>query len=227
MQLLQSQKLAALGVMAGGIAHEIRNPLAVCSSAAQFLKNPNIEPELQEECIDRLLIGIHKASSIIENLLRFARPSSSTEMTPVNLLDVIQDALQLVSNQAKIEKISVSVEFPHQALAVYGNANLLQQVFINLFLNGINSMPEGGRLSISAKKSENGAEVRIEDTGCGISQENLEKIFDPFFTLSRVGKGTGLGLSICYSIVKQHLGNIEVQSMAGKGSVFIVSLPLL
>lgn len=227
MQLLQSQKLAALGVMAGGIAHEIRNPLAVCSSAAQFLKNPGVRAELREECIDRILSGIHKASSIIENLLRFARPSSTTEMTQLDLLDVVRDALALVSNQAKIAQISVSVDFQDQQIAVYGNANLLQQMFLNLVLNAVNSMSDGGRLLISAKRTENGAEVDIEDTGCGISQEHIEKIFDPFFTLSPVGKGTGLGLSICYSIVKQHLGNIEVQSSEGNGTVFKVQLPVL
>lgn len=150
MQLLQSQKLAALGVMAGGIAHEIRNPLAVCSSAAQFLKNPNVKPELREECIGRILAGISKASSIIENLLRFARPSSSTEM------------------------------------AVRGNANLLQQMFLNFFLNAFNAMPQGGRLTVEARRSEDVVHVRIKDTGCGISPEHLEKIFDPFFTLSPV-----------------------------------------
>jgi len=227
MQLLQSQKLAALGVMAGGIAHEIRNPLAVCSSAAQFLKSPDTSPDLREECIARILSGIHKASSIIENLLRFARPSSSTEMAAVNLVDAIGDALQLVSNQAKIEKISVSADFSDKEIAVYGNANLLQQMFINLFLNAINSMHDGGRLTVCAGRLENGAVARIEDTGCGISPQHLEKIFDPFFTLSPVGQGTGLGLSICYSIVKQHLGQIEVQSTEGVGTVFTVQLPLL
>lgn len=227
MQLLQSQKLAALGVMAGGIAHEIRNPLAVCSSAAQFLKNPRVKPELREECIDRILGGILKASSIIENLLRFARPSSTTEMTQLDLCDAVRDALQLVSNQAKIAQISVTVDFPDEKIAVYGNANLLQQMFLNLVLNAVNSMPDGGKLLIAAKRTENGAEVDIADTGCGISQEDLEKIFDPFFTLSPVGKGTGLGLSICYSIVKQHLGNIEVQSAVGEGTVFKVHLPVL
>ncbi|MEW6350802.1 MAG: ATP-binding protein [Thermodesulfobacteriota bacterium] len=227
MQLLQSQKLAALGVMAGGIAHEIRNPLAVCSSAAQFLKNPDIKPELHQECIARILDGIHKASAIIENLLRFARPSSTTEMAAVSLLDVIRDSLQLVSNQAKIEKISLSVDFPEQDMSVYANANLLQQMFLNLFLNAINSMPNGGRLTISAHRSDDGAQVRIEDTGCGIRQQDLQRIFDPFFTLSPVGRGTGLGLSICYSIVKQHLGNILVESAEGQGTVFSVHLPLL
>lgn len=227
MQLLQSQKLAALGVMAGGIAHEIRNPLAVCSSAAQFLKNSEIQPEFREECVSRILDGINKASSIIENLLRFARPSSSSEMNPIDVVSVIQDSLQLVSNQAKIGKIGISADLPNWPMGVYGNANLLQQMFVNLFLNAFNSMPEGGTLNVSVRPGEEGALISIQDSGCGISPQHLGKIFDPFFTLSPVGKGTGLGLSICYSIVKQHLGNIEVQSTEGEGSIFTVYLPLL
>lgn len=226
-QLQQSQKLAALGVMAGGIAHEIRNPLAVCFSAAQFLNNTEINSELRQECVKQIMTGIDKASSIIENLLRFARPSSTTEMQPVKLLVVLNETIQLVSNQAKIAKISVSFDSINQDITVYANANLLQQMFVNLFLNAFNSMPDGGRLIISAKHSEKGVEVRVEDTGCGISQEHFEKIFDPFFTLSPVGKGIGLGLSICYSIAKQHLGTIEVQSTEGKGTIFTVQLPVL
>ena len=227
MQLQQSQKLAALGVMAGGIAHEIRNPLAVCFSAAQFLSDAEINPELRQECVKQIMTGIDKASSIIENLLRFARPSSTTDMQPVKLLVILNETIQLVSNQAKIEKISVLFDSFDRDITVYANANLLQQLFVNLFLNAFNSMPDGGQLLITANRSEKGVQIRIEDTGCGISQENLDKIFDPFFTLSPVGKGTGLGLSICYSIVKQHLGTIEVQSTEGKGSIFIVQLPVL
>jgi PAS domain S-box-containing protein len=227
MQLMQSQKLTALGVMAGGIAHEVRNPLAVCSSAAQFLSDPEIKPELLQECIEQILKGIKKASSIIENLLRFARPSSTTEMKAVNLLGVIRDSLQLVSNQAKIGKISVSLDFTDQNIVVYSNANLLQQMFVNMFLNAFSAMPGGGKLMVSAERTDSGARITIADTGCGIAQQDLVKIFDPFFTLSPVGMGTGLGLSICYSIVKQHLGTIDVQSTEGKGTIFTVKLPVL
>jgi len=227
MQLQQSQKLAALGVMAGGIAHEIRNPLAVCFSAAQFLNNDEITSELRHECVERIMKGIDKASSIIENLLRFARPSSATEMQRVSIVAVIRESLELVSNQAKIEKILVSVDFENNDMTVQANANLLQQMFLNLFLNAINSMPDGGKLMVSARRSVNEAIVNIEDNGCGIAQDNLEKIFDPFFTLSPVGKGTGLGLSIGYSIARQHLGSLEVQSTEGEGTIFTVKLPLL
>ena len=112
-------------------------------------------------------------------------------------------------------------------MTVQANANLLQQMFLNLFLNAINSMPDGGKLMVSARRSVNEAIVNIEDNGCGIAQDNLEKIFDPFFTLSPVGKGTGLGLSIGYSIARQHLGSLEVQSTEGEGTIFTVKLPLL
>jgi len=227
LRLLQSQKLASLGVMAGGIAHEIRNPLAVCSSAAQFLNDPGIDPKFRQDCIERIEKGINKASSIIENLLRFARPSSTTEMKSTDLIRVIRDSLQLVSNQANILKIAVSTDFNNQDIVVYGNPNLLQQMFLNLFLNACNAMPAGGTLSITARRSSHGAQVAIQDTGCGISQKNLEKIFDPFFTLSPVGKGTGLGLSICYSIVQQHLGTLDVQSIEGKGTIVTVQFPVL
>lgn len=226
-QIIHAQKLAALGVMAGGIAHEIRNPLAVCSSAAQFLKNPTIGPELQGECIEKILSGIQRASSIIESLLRFSRPSSESEMTEVDLAEVIRESLRLFRSQAKVEKISISEDYPDVRVAVHGNANLLQQVFLNVFLNALNSMPGGGQMNVSLSVRANVASVKMADTGCGITQEDLDKIFDPFFTLSPAGRGSGLGLSICYSIVKQHLGNIEVHSTVGAGTVFTVELPVL
>jgi signal transduction histidine kinase len=148
-------------------------------------------------------------------------------MAAVNVVDVIRSTLQLVSNQAKIGKIAILEHLPDEPIAVYANASLLQQMFLNLFLNAFNSMPAGGTLGVSLRCTQESVLVSIEDSGCGISPEHLEKIFDPFFTLSPVGKGTGLGLSICYSIVKQHLGNIDVKSKAGEGTVFTVQLPLL
>lgn len=226
-QLLQSQKLAALGVMAGGIAHEIRNPLAICSSAAQFLESSDIDAAFREQCIEKILTGIQRASSIIENLLRFSRPSSDLKMARLGLMEVLSQAIELISNQAKIGKIAISLDLIERELVVYGNANLLQQMFVNLFLNALNSMPNGGRLSVRTEFKSGAAFVTIQDTGCGISKEDMANIFDPFFTVSHQGKGSGLGLSICYTIVKQHLGNIEAQSIVGEGSVFTVTLPIL
>lgn len=226
MQLLQSQKLAALGVMAGGIAHEIRNPLAICSSAAQFLIEDDLRPEFMKECAEKIQVGIRRASGIIESLLRFARPSATTQMEQVNLVSLLTETLTLVVNQARIQKITLRSDFPDRPVLISGIAGLLQQAFMNLLLNAINAMPNGGTLSVSAEKSESEALVRVADTGHGISQEEVHKIFDPFYTTSPVGKGTGLGLSICYSIVKQHYGSIEVDSVEGKGSTFTVTLPI-
>ena len=226
-QLLQSQKFAALGVMAGGIAHEIRNPLAICSSGAQFLMNHDITPEFRRECAEKIHTGIQRASIIIENLLRFARPSVTSKMERVEIFSLIREALTLIENQAKIQKIEVVLQFSRRPIVINGNASLLQQVFINLFLNGIQAMPDGGTITISIEIRDREVLIRMADTGRGISRQDIDKIFDPFYTTSPVGKGTGLGLSICYSIVKQHSGVIEVESIEGKGSAFTVKLPIL
>lgn len=226
-QLLQSQKFAALGVMAGGIAHEIRNPLAICSSAAQFLTENDISEQFRKECAAKIHIGISRASTIIENLLKFARPSVKSDVSQVNLTALLEETLTLIANQAKIQKIDIHVEFPRDPITVSGIASLLQQVFMNLFLNSISAMPDGGSLWVVLQPLLSEARVLITDSGKGISKADIDKIFDPFYTTSPVGKGTGLGLSICYSIVKHHFGSIEVESAEGQGSTFTVRLPLL
>lgn len=225
-QLLQSQRLAALGVMAGGIAHEIRNPLAICSSSAQFLMDDDLSQEFRMECAEKIHAGIQRASLIIENLLRFARPSAKTDMEGINLLALLEETRALVANQARIQKIELIPHLPQEPVLIKGIASLLQQVFMNLFLNAINAMPDGGTLSLAVERRGSEVLIRIADTGHGISRVNMDKIFDPFYTTSPVGKGTGLGLSICYSIVKQHLGSIEIDSVEGEGSTFTVRLPI-
>lgn len=226
MQLLQSQKLAALGVMAGGIAHEIRNPLAICSSAAQFLMDDDVPPDFHRECVEKIHTGIQKASVIIENLLRFAHPSAKTDPARINLIMLLGETLELIANQARIQKIELRTDFPEEMVLITGNASVLQQVFMNLFMNAINAMPNGGCLSVWMEKMGSEVSIRIADTGCGISSTELDRIFDPFYTTSSFDKGTGLGLSICYSIIKRHFGSIEVESIEGTGSTFTIRLPL-
>jgi PAS domain S-box-containing protein len=227
MQLLQSQKLAALGVMAGGIAHEIRTPLAICSSSAQFLMEDDITPDFRKVCAEKINLGIQRASHIIENLLRFARPSTKTDFIQVSLLALINETVSLVANQARLQKVELSFSPCNEAIFINGIPTLLQQVFINLFLNAINAMQDGGTLSISVETVGNEGLICVTDTGHGISQNDIDKIFDPFYTTSPVGKGTGLGLSICYSIVKEHFGSIEVDSVEGNGTTFTVRLPIM
>lgn len=227
MQLLQSQKLAALGVMAGGIAHEIRNPLAISSSAAQFLMEDDISPSFQKECAEKVYAGIERASIIIENLLKFARPSARSELEQVDLIFVLNEVLALIANQAKVKNSELKSHFDEEPVVILGIASLLQQVFMNLFLNGLDAMPNGGTLNVSMERTSSEVLVHIADMGRGIPDADIGKIFDPFYTTSPAGKGAGLGLSICYSVVKQLFGSIEVDSVEGKGSTFTVRLPLL
>ncbi len=226
-QLLQSQKLAALGVMAGGIAHEIRNPLAVCASAAQFIMKPDISPGFRQECAQKIHTGIRRASMIIENLLRFARPSVAPDIKEIDLAGLLTETLSLVSNQARIQQIELRPQWPGEPILISGMEGLLQQAFMNLLLNAIKAMPAGGVLSVALTGSGSEAWVSISDTGPGISPADLHKIFDPFYTTAPVGQGSGLGLSICYSIIKQHFGMVTAESEFGQGSVFTVRLPKL
>lgn len=227
LQLLQSQKLAALGVMAGGIAHEIRNPLAICSSAAQFILEDDITLDFRKECAFKIEAAIQKASQIIENLLRFAHPSAPVDLARLDLAALLNEVLSLISNQARVQKVEVMYRPPTASIMIKGIAGLLQQLFMNLCLNAINSMPDGGVLGIQLYRDATHGQVvaRVADTGQGIAEPDLSRIFDPFYTTSVVGKGTGLGLSICYSIIKQHAGSIEVESQIGQGSVFTVRFP--
>ena len=227
LQILESQKLAALGVMARGIAHEIRTPLAVASSAAQFLLEDDVSSEFRSECAEKVYRGIHKASSIIENLLRFAHPSPDRNKTAVDILGIVYEAVTFLENQARIQNVEIRTVFPEEPLRVLGVPSLIEQVFINLFLNAMNAMPEGGTICISAEQNGSDVLIRVADTGEGIRPEDQDKIFDPFYTKAPPGKGIGLGLSICYSIVDQHRGAIGVDSQPGKGSTFTMRLPLL
>lgn len=225
--LLQSQKLAALGVLAGGIAHEIRNPLSIASSAAQFLSEESEDPKFRLECTAKILTGIQRASLIIENLLHFARPGGQPDMVQVDLVRVVHDAAALAAAQAGVQQVRMDIDLPGSPVLVSGVPGLLQQVFINLFLNGLAAMQGGGLLRATLDGAGTEVRVRISDSGCGIRASEIERIFDPFYTTRPVGKGTGLGLSICYSIVRQHFGVIGVESVEGQGSTFTVRLPLL
>lgn len=226
-QIFQSEKLAALGVMAGGIAHELRNPLAVSFSAAQFLSVSSDDLIFQQECVNKIMDGIQRSSAIIENLLRFARPAPSDRAGVIDLVALAQETINVLSPQAKLQKIKVQERYADGEISISGNANLLQQVLMNLILNAFQAMNNGGEIVVGVTRVADEALIYVSDTGCGVSPANLRRVFDPFFTTQPVGKGTGLGLSICHTIVKQHKGKIELDSIEGQGSTFTVRLPLL
>jgi len=224
-QLIQSAKMTSLGVMAGGIAHEIRNPLGICSAASQLMLAVPDDRELQMECAHRIHENIKRAGLVIDNLLKFARPPEE-QYQLVDLNQIVEESLSLVSNQARNQHIRMhfasNSDIPH----VMANSSLLQQVFTNLLLNACHAMTEGGEITVTIVVSGDWVSVRFHDTGAGIEPETVSKIFDPFYTTRPVGQGTGLGLPISYSIVEQHGGRIEVESQVGAGSTFTVHLPI-
>jgi PAS domain S-box-containing protein len=225
-QLSHSIKMASLGVMAGGIAHEVRNPLGIISASAQLLLECPDDARLRSQGLEKIYAATQRASLIIENLLKFARPQDGREKE-TDIHAVLEETLALLAHQMILQKVTLKKAF-QQLPRIYANPELLQQVFTNLILNACNAMPQGGTLTVATQAS--GQEeilVRFGDTGHGIPQEHLPMIFDPFFTTMPVGKGTGLGLSICYSIISQHQGTIEVESQVGQGSTFTVRLPAI
>ena len=225
-QMHQGEKLAALGMVIGGIAHEIRNPLGVSSAAAQLMKQRIGTPALLGECIGKVIAGIDRASLVVESLLRFARPGTITETTRVNMVSVLKNALMFASGEAAA---GTSVEWQlargADELHAEGVQNLLELVVINLMLNAFQAMPGGGRLAIGLRRD--GAEVIIEvgDTGPGIPEAHVSKIFDPFFTTRSDSRRSGLGLSVSHSIVRQHGGQVDVRS-ARNGTTFVVRIPV-
>jgi len=225
-QLFQSAKMASLGVMAGGIAHELRNPLGIISASAQLLLERPHDLELLSQCGQKIHTATRRASSIIENLLKFARPQHE-QVREVDLHAVLEETILLLAHQMALQKVALVKALQPGLPWASGNAALLQQVFANLILNACAAMPDGGTLTLTTRSAESGlAEISFRDTGLGIPSENLPKIFDPFFTTMPVGQGVGLGLSISYSIIQQHQGTIEASSQPGHGSTFTVRLPV-
>jgi PAS domain S-box-containing protein len=219
-------KMKSLAHMAGGIAHEIRNPLAISSSAAQLLMNDRLAPHVTKECVEKILLGINRASFIVENLLTFAQPLTDRQVEQINLVQVIADALETLTSQAGGQNVQMIPQFGCGTVLVTGNRDLLCRAFQNLFLNGLFAMPEGGTLLVSVDRNGLQGAVAIIDSGKGMSSKEMTSIFDPFFKGFQQIRGIGLGLSVAHSIVSHHGGTIQVDSVLGKGSTFLVNLPL-
>jgi PAS domain S-box-containing protein len=229
-QLSQSEKLSSIGLLAAGVAHEVNTPLAVISSYAQMLSKQVQGDEKKAALLEKITRQTFRASEIVNSLLNFSRTSSS-EFTSVDLNRVIQDTLTLLDHQFKTARIKVDQDLYTNLPAIYGNTGKLQQVFLNLFLNAKDAMPSGGTLSIATLNGHN-VEVRVADTGSGIAQEHIHRIYDPFFTTKNKPKtghsgGTGLGLSVTYGIIQEHAGKIRVESRPGEGTTFTMEFPMV
>jgi PAS domain S-box-containing protein len=227
-QLTQAEKMSSIGLLAAGVAHEVNTPLAVISSYTQMLAKELREDEKKAKLLDRITSQVFRASEIVNNLLNFSR-TSGAEFNEVDVNKVIHDTLTLLEHQFKISKVKVEAELASELPAIYGNTGKLQQVFLNLFLNARDAMPGGGTLRVSSKGGST-VQVTVGDTGTGIAQEHIQRIYDPFFTTkTRPGerRGTGLGLSVTYGIIQEHAGKISVESHPGAGTTFYLEFPML
>jgi signal transduction histidine kinase len=222
--LVQSEKMAAFGQLGAGIAHEVKNPLAGILGYAQLAMRKTEKENPTFKHLEIIEKETRRCKTIIENLLKFARQEKA-EFSLIDPSQVAEDAIAIVDHQLTINKVSIE-----RALApgakIRGNANQLQQVLMNLMINAQQAMePNGGSVRVSTRAANGTVELRVADTGPGIPPEIQQKIFEPFFTTKPVGKGTGLGLSVTYGIIRDHGGEIKLESALGRGTTFILSFP--
>jgi two-component system NtrC family sensor kinase len=231
-KLLQSEKQASIGKLAGGVAHEINNPLTgIFTFTHMLLRRKDIPEDLRSD-LETIAQETERVRKIVKGLLDFSRQTElDRESTDINRL--IRHTMSLVENQALIKGVSLNFE-PGEGLPMITlDRNQMQSVLLNIIINALDATEAGGSITVTSgigvstsKPGQNGIEILCTDTGCGISPENLNKLFDPFFTTKEVGHGTGLGLSVSYGIIERHGGTIWVQSKVGKGSTFKVWLPI-
>ena len=221
-QMIQAAKLAAVGELAGGIAHEINNPLQILLGHIQLIQLGRDLPKRIEIVKEQ----VEKISQIVRRLLNFSRKvPEDFKLEPVNINFAIQEMTTFMSYQFKYNDIELILKLDPALPLVYGNKIYLQQVFLNLMINAKDAMPEGGKLVIETKLENGNVIIKFSDTGVGIPDNIKDKIFEPFFT-TKGSKGTGLGLSISRWIIRKHNGEIKVESQQGKGSTFTITLPL-
>ena len=228
-KLIQAEKMASLGVLAAGIAHEINNPLNFINGGAYALET-YIEDNLKEHVsqvapmIEGIQVGVKRAAEIVTSLNLYSR-KDDLPGSECNVHAIIDNCLVMLNNELKY-KVQVIKEFTKNTVPVFGNEGRFHQVFLNILTNAIQAIPDIGTITITTKVKNKRCFVSISDNGCGISKELLPKITDPFFTTKDPGKGTGLGLSITYNILKEYDGTIEFESEVGKGTKVIITLPV-
>lgn len=229
-QLLQSSKLASLGELVGGIAHEVNNPTGIIVMRSAVLMREAEAQGLPEDMVDDIAVirrQSDKLARIASGLLAFSRQTPFAPR-PTDVNRTVSNAMGLVENVLRSLNIACRADFDDGLPLVLLDATRIEQVLLNLFNNAMDAMSGGGELRVKTATEKEGTWVRIsvEDTGEGIAKEHLDRLFDPFFTTKEVGKGTGLGLSISYGIVKDHKGRLEAESTPGEGAVFHVVLPV-
>ena len=228
-RIMESERLALIGQLAANVAHELNNPLQGIVTYSHLLleKMPNDNSENASSSIQRIVTQANRCRDIIRGLLDFSR-QRKPDTTVCNINAVIQECVTFVENQASFQNIEFIERFATDLPMVVVDPSQMQQVFLNMIINAAEAMEDGGELTLDTRlnSTENFIEISITDTGHGIPEENFDKLFDPFFTTKEVGHGTGLGLAISYGIIKEHGGEISVESKVGEGSTFLLRLPL-
>ena len=224
-KLRQTEKMAAVGQLASGFAHEINNPMTVILGFSQFVAGQVKEDNLFYMPLKSIESEAERCKKLIQSLLTFSRVSKTNE----EMLDInksIENALSLAEVKTKMGNINIEKDLDPKLPNIMADSSQIQQIVINLCNNAADAMPQGGTIKVSTGQNAGYLEIIISDTGMGIAKEVIGKIFDPFFTTKEVGKGTGLGLSLCYEIVQKYKGEIAVESELKKGTSFIIRLPL-
>ncbi len=236
-ETVRTEKLASVGLLAAGIAHELNNPLTGVLTFTSLLRQKMTAGSADAEDLDLVIRETKRCATIIRRLLDFAR-EKAPEKKFTDLNQVIEDTARIIERPASFRDIEIALDLDRNLPVVWVDADLIKQVMMNMLVNAQHAIEQEGSITVRSrrfaqpKSPEPGmepvpmVEISIIDTGCGIPEKNLKRIFDPFFTSKEVGKGTGLGLSVSHGIVKAHGGTIEVESTVGKGSIFRVYLPL-
>jgi two-component system NtrC family sensor kinase len=225
-QLIQSRKLAAVGNLTAGIAHELNNPLNNISLTTEALidEYDDWDKNTILKMLRDIFSQVERASNTVANLLDFThRDQDSFEK--VGLRNVLERTIKLIANEIRLSQVQLHVDCDANLPPIMGNQDNLQQVFLNLFINALQAMPDGGTLRVRAYAENDSLKVIVSDTGVGIPKEHIDSVFDPFFTTKEIGKGTGLGLSVSYGIIRKHRGTISVESEVGKGTSFTIVIP--
>jgi len=224
--LVQAEKLAAVGQLAAAMAHEIRNPLSIIGASVQFLKSKMAQEEEGLKVMETILRKISEIDGTIRELLAAARPLKLKQQ-PMNLNACVQEVVGFIKEKCMVHRIKLILQLDESIPEIIGDEEHLQRVFLNIFINALNSMPQGGELRVSslAEIENNMVSVKIEDTGKGISKEDIDHLFEPFF--SRQSGGSGLGLFVVKMVVDELNGKIQVNSVVGQGTQFIISFPVL
>jgi signal transduction histidine kinase len=230
-QMIATERLAALGTLAAGVAHEINNPLAIINEAAGYMRLlvNKLAPDLPQregfqKALDKIETSVKRARTITHQLLGSVRKNESV-LAEVNMAELAGETLQLLAGQARDKNLNIELEAPADLSAVWVEPNQVRQILINLIGNAVHATPEGGRVWVRISAGGGGVTLEIGDTGTGIPRENLERIFEPFFSTKPPGQGTGLGLYVSRQIVEKLGGSIDVQSRVGQGSQFSVHIP--